>query len=346
VVVSLLFRKMEQFVQSYLKTLQATATLSTSIVTNETYDYSIFKGKNALKRDGLLFISNNSILTFAILFSEYTTHDCTFLYIDKLDSTGYESVSFLATVVVRAVVDYYASVCSKLHVQIYGATADQYLFHKSNSSKNKRIRTDSELIKWWLRTVHEMSSDFEKNWIVPGETNASAARLLPAANGWKWGLGIKDTEPASKLAIFPDDLVKKGVEYSDPKATVGEVIEVMSCLEASSQLRVIISLSKDQDMTRKGLTSPNTISKKDWDLFYNTFASCSFDSLSNAKDSSKKIQSTFEKLGFSATLITLSNENNQETVQPKDVPVNIIQGLVKRKPEIRDLTNLVKKKRV
>jgi hypothetical protein len=190
----------------------------------------------------------------------------------------------------------------------------------------------------------------QKFWVIPGETIHSVKRMLPSPD-WKWGLGLGMSQCAAQLPIFPDDMVKKGIEYSDPKATIEELLEVMGCMEAAAGMRAILVLKSQTTETQSAIS----YIVSNFDELRNKFAKYVFGTNQKVHLISQEWKSlvpTTNQITFLVkTEIEHQGPENGEKesiadvtniVKPKDIGI----GLIKRKPEIRDLTNLVKKKRL
>jgi hypothetical protein len=340
---------MLQQLQDYLQqSLHCNTKLSIGVIENDPIAYTLSKDVDSQKKEVFVTVMNDRVLLFAMLFSEYSTKDEFHLYIEKIDSSGHDHIPGLASSVVRGVLNYYVRTHRKLRVQIYCATAEQYLFHRSHHA-SKKVHSDRDLIKWWLRVVDQVGFT-QKFWVVPGETILSVKRMLPSAD-WHWGLGIGMSQSASKLPLFEDDMVQKGVNYSDPNATVEEVLEVMGCMETAGGMRAILVLKSEttEIQDRTSYKVPN------YDELRVAFATFSFATVQEVHQSSREWKSLLPEANqISFAMVTervpKEPENGEKgtileatnLVKPKEISV----GVIKRKPEIRDLTNLVKKKKV
>jgi hypothetical protein len=308
------------------------AELTIGVIEKAETDYQLTKQHTTKRRECLVTCWNKDLLVFAVLYSFY--ENPANLYIEKIDTSGYDSIVGLATTVVRGIIDFYSLTCPELRIQIYCATAEQYLFHQSKST-DKKVLSDRDLIKWWLKVCDFMT---EKYFVVPGESLHSVKRMMPSQD-WKWGLGVEMNSIANQLPIFPDDMIKKGLEYADKNATVSELLEIMGCMETASGMRAIIVLKTrtENPITSKSYTVSN------YDELVATFMQYRFDTREHARNASKEFKTLVpEKNLITFTASAASIENIKETVKPKVLDI----GLVKRKSEIRDLTNLVKKKKV
>lgn len=150
------------------------------------------------------------------------------LYIQKIDSNL--RLKGLASTCIRGLMEYF-----DCNWYIYAATGDTYLF----SSSTKPGRDDRALIKWWMTVVD--IHDHKSVWI-PGESQITTRSLFPS-DTWEWGLGVDLKAVASEtLPMYEDDLVTKAMGYADPKASVGDLMGIMECMEMHAGLRALIWL--------------------------------------------------------------------------------------------------------
>ncbi|KAI8895750.1 hypothetical protein BC833DRAFT_600195 [Globomyces pollinis-pini] len=205
---------------------------------------SITKKNDPQSSTTLMFFTVDNQLAFAILYSIYLDQDCFYLNIEKVDST-HISIKSLPTNAILGIISYYESILPRLKVHVYAATAKQYLFPKSHLQESKSLKSDRQLISWWIYCLsHPFKYQSNKYWFVPGETSISVSRLLSSNHHdqWKWGLGVDDTSNAHDLFQFPDDLITKTLEYAPEKCTVQELKELMGCMENASGLRALMVL--------------------------------------------------------------------------------------------------------
>jgi hypothetical protein len=325
-----------------IKHLKSEAELTFGIIESPMEKYQLTLDAIAEKQQTFVTCWSGEGLAIAMLYSVYTTPSTTHLNIEKVDSSGYFHIPGLATTVVRAILDYYQQICSHLRIQIYCASSEQYLFHLSNRCSEKRIHSDRLLIQWWLKVCDFLS---EKYWVIPGENINSVKRMLPSSD-WKWGLDVGMKSRASELPIFPDDMIKKGLEYSDTNATVADLIEILGCMETAAGMRGIIVAKSFNHVIKKS----HSFLVQNYDELYFQWVQFCFDTKENTLSASRKWKSLIPKQNLHFLKISLDAEEENALadvsklgkIDPKQLDV----GLVKRKPEIRDLTNLVKKKKV
>ncbi len=295
------------------------------------------------KRNGLVLY--HELLHCAILYSLYIKHDMALLYIEKIDTTGLHELKGAATRLVRSLVQEMAGQYPKLNVHVYCATSSQYLFPDSAQVKGKRIRSERNLIQWWLACLTTCWTDANPNiqatsfCFMPEESMFTVKSLFPSGSidlkpsddssslKWKWGLGVDEKEKASvTLPAFSDDLVTKAMDLA-PDATVGEVMELMGVAEAGS--RALISMH----FTCSDATKPvdTLVSQSDFEEMMCILYSGSYKSKESALKSSKILWEFLEK---KATCCFDDFEQGSEVKsvsEPKKV-VNLNVAMIKKKP--------------
>ncbi|KAJ3272158.1 hypothetical protein HDV01_005923 [Terramyces sp. JEL0728] len=280
------------------------------------------------KTDYLAVIAHQDTFAFSALFSHYSNATSNLLYLNKIDTTGYKQIPRLARTVVQGIIGYFSSL-DKIEVHVYCATSEQYLFHESCESKAKNILTDRQLVSWWMKTISLHAN--QKNYVfVPGESIVTMKKMIPVDTIWNWGFPISANESANKLPQFEDNLITKGLQYSNPEATVGELMEVMDCMETASGVRALLTASIDKTESRYQVEDQEYHSMDQYccNLLDYSFAN---------EDVARKSTGEFIKENkVKMAAFSISNVLPEKSVQVE----------VKRKAEhIADITNLIKKKK-
>ncbi|KAJ3258728.1 hypothetical protein HK103_003322 [Boothiomyces macroporosus] len=316
---------MEEFVIHHLQEkLAATVTLSIGTLINSSK--STLGGSDYEKTDYLMVISNQNILCFAALFSHYKNDKHQMLYLNKIDTSGYSQIPGLPRTAIQGLIGFFAAL-NPIQVHVYCATSEQYLFHSSSSSKDKKILADRQLVAWWLKTVDVCPT--QKNYIyVPGESLVTIKKMLPSNTNWNWGFAIDKGDLAEKLPAFEDDLITKGLQYSSPGATVAELMEVMDCMESAGGVRAVVTVHVDR------IASKMEIKERKYSAMTEYCGGLLKHSFASEGDAKKSTINFLNENELKLTELTISN--NEKSVSTES----------KRKSEnISDITNLIKKKK-
>ncbi|ORY04412.1 hypothetical protein K493DRAFT_296982 [Basidiobolus meristosporus CBS 931.73] len=180
------------------------------------------------------------------------------IYIDKLDSSGYGAFPARGSVAVngrmsvaRALIHGYLRYCAneylrtneEIFLHVFARSQPQYLFAESAKNPKKNILNDQELIQWWKRSLHSLStSDLDTTqvqgyWYVPGADDmslkASTATEDKTSFSWKWGWPYNNKDKALHvIPQFPDD-AKSRLSAKDhmENVSVWEFFELLSISE-------------------------------------------------------------------------------------------------------------------
>ncbi|KAJ3322206.1 hypothetical protein HDV06_003266 [Boothiomyces sp. JEL0866] len=151
--------------------------------------------------------------------------------------------------------------------------------------------------------------------------------MLPIDSNWEWGLGVPKSSLAEKLPAFEDDLITKSLQYTNPGATVDELMEVMDCMESASGVRALVTVHIDQ------ISSTTELKERQYREMSNYCGNLlhySFETEITAKKSTEDF----------------IRENSLELVEFVVNNSSLTKTEAKRKPEnISDITNLIKKKK-
>ncbi|KAK9728191.1 hypothetical protein K7432_001246 [Basidiobolus ranarum] len=181
------------------------------------------------------------------------------IYIDKLDSSGYgvfpERKSVVTEgrlTVARALVQGYLNYCEKeylgtskeeIFLHVFARAQPQYLFAESAKNPKKQILNDKELIQWWKKSLHTIStldsehSKLKGYWYVPGLEDIMQKSMNPVEDNnrlsWKWGWPYNDKDKAQHvIPQFPDDAKSRLLAKEDMEnITVWEFFELLSISE-------------------------------------------------------------------------------------------------------------------
>ncbi|KAJ3413521.1 hypothetical protein HDV05_007904 [Chytridiales sp. JEL 0842] len=216
-------------------------------------------------RQRIILISHLNIMVYGLQASEFTVRrsdvssgDRTYLYIEKVDSTGYSNITKGANIlrsILKGFINYLTRTApgGSISLHLFARAQPQYLFPHSAKNPAKRVLNDRQLIEWWMKTLLYINSENLQSsnavdqqygwWFVPGESEHSMSDIIRRSTShlqlsftfeWKWGfLFAKEGLPAkATYPRFPDDaktkalkLVDKSVSQSDFKeilATTGE----------------------------------------------------------------------------------------------------------------------------
>jgi hypothetical protein len=187
--------------------------------------------------------------------------------------------------------------------------------------------------------------------------------------------GLPESTPSEVLPLLPDHLTTKGLGYIDDNATIGDLIEMMGCLEASAGLRALLYLEFTDDITRNNencetpksendgfaktssnldtqisITEDFEIEQTNWVKFESKWMSCSYANEEQATLSTATMELMYDEIGGKFSIAKSGNgaaaQQQQQTAGaelPK--PVNVIQGLsIKRKVVSTLPQGLVKQK--
>ncbi|KAJ3306745.1 hypothetical protein HDV03_004376 [Kappamyces sp. JEL0829] len=334
-------------------------------------------GSRWKKRKGLVLLACEAVASFALTFSIWTCQSAdqierNLVYVEKIDSTGQGDGSLfrgLPTAVIRATIAFLAQELPNMSLYVYCATSTQYLFPDSSGSKAKRIRSDRNLIKWWLQCLHhrysqDLSEPLSFHCYIPEESLFSAKSLFPAGSVsigsqqpagnslplWTWGLGVDaGSLAAAVLPAFPDDLATKAMSLSDPKATVEEVMEMMGVAEPGSRALVRIDFSQTKADKRLG---DSGVSDDEFEKIMASLLSGTYSTLQSSKSSTQALISTLEALQCCGIEFSLSQHSESaespvsseavsatnlqaSSVKPAETaaPVSTLSaGLIKKKP--------------
>lgn len=345
---------MNKFLANFLETnLSGSRDLTINHIITQEYDYQLYPLKKVKRQDCLVLVNSDGIAQFAALVSLYKD-EIIRIYLEKIDSSGYHPVKGLPSQTVLGILEYFSKCYDKIRMHVYCATSTQLLFTNS-SETGKTIHSDRALVRWWLRCTAKSNAK-ARFFYIPGETVSSTKRIVP--DGFVWGLGVDPNSNAHALPIFPDDLVKKSLEYIDPNGKVKDLLELMDCMESAAGMRALITLDLE---CMPAFTASNGIELKLWYSFMDAFGNLEFGTEKQAKDSTTKLDNLVKSLDVESacdcTLLPASaapiGEENQNPVTAQvaqsktnaETTVNSVQGFVKRKPQVTNVANLVKKKK-
>jgi hypothetical protein len=224
------------------------------------------------KQNHLLFTVKQDTCQLALKYTFY--HDLKIIYFDKIDSTGLNQVNNLATLLIQAIIKKY----QPNKVFVYCATMQELIFKNSGKNQHKRLKTNMNLIKWWINCLSFEHEKVERFYYIPGKDFPSTKNLLK--NQWKFGLYLNDDENIDKLYLFDDDLITKTVKYMEKDQKVLELKSVMEAMENDSRaiLTLLFDPNKDKDTIIN--KDKDTIINKDKDTIVNNDK----DTINNDKD--------------------------------------------------------------
>ena len=175
-------------------------------------------------------LSFNEINLFALESFIYQSDDdqITTLFISKADTSGYYnedekkyplSIREITTALIRNLIRYHVdNQSSKLRVCLFAKAERQYLFPLSGDNTNKHILWDSNLVKWWLKTIDPLYDEFRQlkkaRLQIPGSDDKSIKSFFPKDSKLPWTVGDvfwNDDDSSAKLPAvkclprFPDD---------------------------------------------------------------------------------------------------------------------------------------------
>lgn len=359
-------------------------------------DCSLFPGKTALRQDRLIFVSQSQpqemlqgqtadILITAMAVSEYLVNDeissTSYVYVEKIDSTGYRLASNASRPSTRATILAYLTFAREFlpgHIitaHIFARSQPAYLFCGSEHNARKRVLGDRALVKWWMKTLSSLQCVGARgSWLVPGEserTMADVARIADQSATVKWNWGwpwSTDINAADVVPRFPDDAKSKVLSnYSNQQLHMEEFEELLQitgeCKDRVSGF-FIVKLQQDGGQlaqAKAASISAPAPSRKDFDTFICKLMAADFSTIKAAVQSSAELigllrempaaHSKVPRQGLMAaaeipTFVASNPVNIQSIVKKKHAPptetVNVVQTLVKRKTVPKSMEATIK----
>ena len=343
-----------EFLSKNIESINNNQDLSLTVLSSTLQPFPLFPKLDYNCRKFMVLVSNFNVYTVAVTFSIYTRiGECSgslenYLYIEKIDTSGYCQVPRLASTLASSIVEYFSSRIINLNVHLYCATAEQYLFHSSCKNPLKIVKSDVGLIQWWSKCLSTSLQPQEKYLYLIGETFNSAKSITNALDSYTWGLGFPLNTNCSKLPLFEDDVVTKTKKYATDGMNVGEFMEMMECVENASGRRALIRL-KFNNQESGGFEIENEIEMVAWIKWTQYWLNQTFDTLINAKKSTLKCQSYLatHHPKLTPTKVACNNDCKVGNLENNNNGRNNENGNQEEKVQkrmINDISSLVRKK--
>ena len=316
------------------KVIHPTNAINISAIESIPDQFQLFPSQTFTRNRFLITANSADTFIAALSISIFTSalDPTTYLYLDKLDTTGFQRTGGFVRQLASNTVGYFASIYNQLHVHVYCATSSEYLFPKS--ARDKAVLTDCDLIRWWIKTLSTTTTippetSIERFWFVPGESETWFKNT--SGTDWKWGLAADNLV---NLPRFEDDLITKTFQYSETRS-ISKFMDLMGAMETGSS-RALISLK----ISNKAPQDTNAGNNKqvDWTEFMQIWYQQSYDTNDNATKSTTKVESFLKSKRIPSQSIKAcpdaikENSNENKTVESKKrIQVQDISGLIKRK---------------
>ncbi|TPX38920.1 hypothetical protein SeMB42_g06549 [Synchytrium endobioticum] len=201
--------------------------------------------------------NDHEVVVFGMAASEYITPTATYVYIEKVDSTGFglpttsstppETNHHSTTISRELIRGYILSVVEryqtkeKIQIHSFARPQPEYLFRNSSKNNTKRILDGINLCSWWKKTltlsIH--TCDVQAWYYLPGESTPPSSlasedsTVIDPIRGFKWNYGYPSTSldlpAADTLPQFPDDPKSKVMKLlSSSTSSLHEALEMMS----------------------------------------------------------------------------------------------------------------------
>jgi hypothetical protein len=294
-----------------------------------------------------------------------------FVCIDKVDTTGaiQDTKTSAIRQVIRAYLDYIKYIFDKDQIlcYVFGRAQPQYLFVNSSEFENKKPLSDSQLCKWWKKTMSQSvcevsgiskeDSRWKGLWTIPGfqpiQCRSMESNLIDSDVEWEWKIPYPLNESSEKvIPILPDDC-KSRMIYDHEALSVKSLFEMIAIGEecGSGKRAGLFYLKKDSKSSEKGQTpveDGNCTAEEFTQLLELLLEKLQFDDLYSIVDSSSQIYEWLEDhkiniKGSEAHVLIKSTIPN-----PTEVPITVNTGLnIKRKTdsEVNQLSpSMIKRK--
>ncbi|EGF82496.1 hypothetical protein BATDEDRAFT_86304 [Batrachochytrium dendrobatidis JAM81] len=350
-----------------------------SICTAPTADTTLFqpaiKDDHCMTRkDRLVFVGysphaaqESFQLMFAFCVSEYSTKTALIVNMEKIDTTGITPINIpVASTSIKAYINHIlltTPVSTSIRIHVFARSQSQYLFPGSKHIPSKRIRTDTQLVQWWMRVLADSASlgrcdnQTKLLWVVPGETSTSTTttRILSSSNTlWTWGLGA---DSHNRLPLFPDDPVTKAcgmVQSSagdiDPTAVM-DILGVLGECQSVCALLCLESIPQNtSNQTCDTSIKVNNATQDELNALMKLWMTMDFSNVDACTRSSTKlikyVQSTLGNVGLAHVDVTVAGKSdsklNVSVASNSTNTVQSIQGLVKRHAPAEAITTPIK----
>lgn len=159
----------------------------------------------------LIAFTESETLSSAIEVHLYKLEDKVILYVSKVDSTGFGKTPSPISIAVESIIEW-SKLSFKLDIwlHIFARAQNAYIFPNSEKNGKKRVLTDTQLQRWWKRTLDDLKP--KSKWLfLPGYTQDEAAGIIKCDNNWIYGnphqsiTDLKDRKLSSLIPYFDDD---------------------------------------------------------------------------------------------------------------------------------------------
>ncbi|KAL7747878.1 hypothetical protein RI367_006813 [Sorochytrium milnesiophthora] len=273
------------------------------------------------------------------------------VYIDRVDSTG--ATDGICSHVLKA---YIAQLCQDLQrsrpfeLHVSARAAPVYLFPQSPGNASKRVLTDHELVKWWLRMLDSVASELDNSSVqlycwMTGSTSLPASLSAHLKQTWAFGYPADDAAPAaSAIPRLPDD--DKGRLLDDERGalpdpcSVADFLQIWDTLATSKATRTALYIvridshtSPDTAASELARTGAGKCSHAEFVDMVNTLMRLSFADVDLAA-SSATILARIRDTAASAPIAAQPPSLSTMTAKPE-----------KRAPAANDLSSMIKRKK-
>lgn len=159
----------------------------------------------------LIAFTESETLSSAIEVHLYKLEDKVILYVSKVDSTGFGKTPSPISIAVESIIEW-SKLSFKLDIwlHIFARAQNAYIFPNSEKNGKKRVLTDTQLQRWWKRTLDDLKP--KSKWLLlPGYTQDEATGIIRCDNNWIYSnphqstTELKDRKLSSLIPYFDDD---------------------------------------------------------------------------------------------------------------------------------------------
>ena len=159
----------------------------------------------------LIAFTESETLSSAIEVHLYKLEDKVILYVSKVDSTGFGKTPSPISIAVESIIEW-SKLSFKLDIwlHIFARAQNAYIFPNSEKNGKKRVLTDTQLQRWWKRTLDDVKP--KSKWLfLPGYTQDEASGIIKCDNNWIYSnphqssTDLKDRKLSSLIPYFDDD---------------------------------------------------------------------------------------------------------------------------------------------
>lgn len=285
------------------------------------------------------------------------------LFVAKADTTGHYyredeapfSVRRATTGLMRGLLRYYVPPGDRVRVCLFAKAEQQYLFPLSSHNPKKHVLNDAALVKWWLRVLEPLRTEFrtlhKARLQIPGEDASAIQLYFPRDSRLPWQVGDvfwSDDEESSRrypavecIPRFPDDPKKRFLEFLVAEKRAKRTSRGQFWLELQSRQEFRLgsvvgivglegTLPAENSVYREAASIPHALRYKDFTRLRESLVSCDYSTKTAALEATafllQRIKHPFCKIPIHG-----QNTDQKQKRPQQDAPINLLSGSIVRK---------------